>query len=75
MVGFGCDTISFFVFLLTDILVSNAAYSLGHILSVVSSDVNFAVSLTAPTIAIQMLFSGFFLNRTYLIFYLLLPNR
>ncbi|RNA12657.1 hypothetical protein BpHYR1_016987 [Brachionus plicatilis] len=63
MVGFDCDKNSFSVFLLTDILISNAAFSLGHILSVSTSDANFAISLTSPFIAIQMLFSGFFLRR------------
>nr|APD26558.1 ATP-binding cassette transporter subfamily G-like8 protein [Brachionus koreanus] len=63
MVGFNCDKNSFSVFLLTDILISNAAYSLGHILSVSTSDANLAISLTSPFIAIQMLFSGFFLRR------------
>lgn len=38
-------------------------YHKGHILSIISSDANMAVSLAAPTIAIEMLFSGFFLNR------------
>nr|QUF59472.1 ATP-binding cassette transporter Abcg-like8 [Brachionus angularis] len=64
MIGFGCDGRNFAVFLFGEILVSNAAYGLGHILSIVSSDPNMAVSLTAPAIAIQMLFSGFFLKKT-----------
>lgn len=63
MVGFGCDGKNFAVFLLTEILISNAAYSLGHILSVISADAGVAVSLTSPVIAVQMLFSGFFLKR------------
>ncbi|CAF0771945.1 unnamed protein product, partial [Brachionus calyciflorus] len=64
MFGFDCDKNSFAVFLFTDILISNAAFSLGHVLSVLSPDANLAVSLVAPTIAIQMLFSGFFLTLT-----------
>nr|QNH67907.1 ATP-binding cassette transporter subfamily G-like protein 8 [Brachionus rotundiformis] len=63
MAGFNCDKNSFSVFLLTDILISNAAFSLGHILSVSTSDANLAISLTSPFIAVQMLFSGFFLRR------------
>jgi hypothetical protein len=63
MIGFGCDGSNFLVFLLITVLVSNAAYSVGHILSIISSDVSIAVGLTAPVIAIQMLFSGFFLKK------------
>jgi hypothetical protein len=63
MIGFGCDGSNFLVFLLITVLVSNAAYSVGHILSILSSDVSLAIGLAAPVIAIQMLFSGFFLKK------------
>ena len=63
MVGFGCTGENFAIFLFASILVANAAFSLGHILSIVSSDPSMAVSLTAPVIATQMLFSGFFLKK------------
>ncbi|CAF1108091.1 unnamed protein product, partial [Brachionus calyciflorus] len=64
MFGFDCEKNSFFVFILADILISNAAFSLGHVLSVLSPDANLAMSLVAPTIAVQMLFSSFFLSIT-----------
>ena len=63
MVGFGCDARNFFVFLFSEILIANCAFSLGHVLSILAGDASMAVSLTAPIIAVQMLFSGFFLTR------------
>ena len=63
MIGFGCDLANFAFFLIILVLISNAGYSIGHILSAVSSDVNMAVSLTAPVVAVQMLFSGFYIKK------------
>ena len=63
MVGYGCNTENFLVFLFALVLVANAAYSLGHLLSIIASDPTMTVSLAAPAIVTQMLFSGFFLNK------------
>ena len=65
MIGYGNGGLNFVVFLMTEILVANGAYALGHILSILSSDANMAISLTAPVIAVQMVFSGFFLKKAY----------
>ena len=35
----------------------------GHIFSVIANDVNMAISLATPIIAVQLLFSGFFLDK------------
>jgi hypothetical protein len=63
MVGYGCTGTNFAIFLFALILVGNAAFSLGHILSITASDPSMAVSLSAPVIVTQMLFSGFFLKK------------
>jgi hypothetical protein len=63
MVGYGCTGENFTIFLFSIILIANASFSLGHILSITSADASMAVSLSAPVIVTQMLFSGFFLKK------------
>ncbi len=45
------------------ILIYDYSLTQGHIISIVSSSVNVAISLAAAAIAFQMLFSGFFLKK------------
>nr|UOU03359.1 ATP-binding cassette subfamily G-like 8 [Brachionus rubens] len=63
MVGLDCDQNSFAIFLLIEILICNVSFSLGHLVSIASSEATLVLSLTAPIITIQLLFSGYFLNR------------
>lgn len=63
MARFGCGDKNFYMFVFVLVLVGQSSYSLGHILSILGNNVTQAISLAAPTIAFQMLFSGFFLKK------------
>ena len=63
MAKFGCGDKNYLFFIFVVILVAQSSYSLGHVLSIFGSNVSQSISLAAPTIAFQMLFSGFFLKK------------
>lgn len=49
--------------MLVDIFYDYFIILTGHIFSIIANDVNMAISLATPFIAIQLLFSGFFLDK------------
>ena len=65
LVKFGCTPQNYFVFWQVLILIANAGYALGHFLSSIGKTTNMAISLAAPIVAIQILFSGFFIKKAY----------
>jgi len=62
MIGLNADIGCFFICVGITILVSNAGVSFGYMTSCVSSNVNVALAITAPSIIPFMIFGGFFLN-------------
>ena len=52
------------MFLFVINLTAIGFYSLGHVFSVLATDVNMAISMATPILCTQLLFSGFFLDKT-----------
>lgn len=64
MVVYGSSWEHFFQFTFSIILTAVASFSLGHVFSVIANDINTAISLATPVLATQLLFSGFFMDKT-----------
>jgi ABC-type multidrug transport system permease subunit len=64
LVIFGSTYQHFFEFTFGLMLSAQAAFSLGHVFSVIGNDINASLSLAIPVLATQFLFSGFFMDRT-----------
>jgi hypothetical protein len=63
LVRFGCTSANFLMFWIVLVLISNSAYALGHVMSALGKSINMAISLAAPILSLQILFSGFFIKK------------
>ena len=59
MVGFGCTIRNFLMFICAIICIADSAFSFGHLVSIIAGDPILAISLGAPLIVIQIMFSDY----------------